>query len=99
MMASFYGQNIEQVSRTKTQSKTIARKNESNEQDRRPNDERANSVNITQFMILTRPSYVIYSCSFGSQNCENIWKPVRTFQGQCLAINVNDLPSYGSNDW
>ena len=66
--------------------------------DGRANYAQANSVNITEFMILTRPSYVIYSCSFGSEDCENNWKPVRTFQGQCLAINVNDLPNYGSTD-
>ena len=97
MIESFYGVTGKQTPETKRLSKVVAFKQEKNRKLGGVEYAQANLVNITELMISTRPSYLIYQCSFGSKDCAKSWRTVRTIQGQCLKIDVNALPHYGSN--
>ena len=56
--------------------------------------EKADEVDLTQFMAGTRPTYWVDNCFYGSYDCAANWQRLITFHGQCLFIDANKFPNY-----
>ena len=50
-----------------------------------------NKINLTEFMIKTRPLIQIWDCKLGHLNCKYSWKHVQTYLGQCRELRPSTV--------
>ena len=46
-----------------------------------------NKINISEFVQVTAPTYIINSCTLNEMSCKRFWKLRQTFLGRCLELN------------
>ena len=47
-----------------------------------------NELNVTEFMLKTRPTFFITKCRLNAMNCKLSWKPRQTVLGTCLELET-----------